>query len=578
MESSTMAASRNHVNALNRQRSGSGNHADGLHLRSPGPYAKTVNSMCSRNPILRYGEAKWIGSNPEYGALTMLEFHEDRVISRIDINGSEALKDYLDSVPRRHLQRRLFMLEGVARNFVQVFGSHFGMDPDFFARQKRTRMWEVSHTGGKTPSLPSLKNPKRSFMLKYLELRYFPLVPDESFYGEPKPLIPQVDYNYLEDVVGKRNINVSRKKRPVDPQKDMSGEFDNVGKVSRCASYWGKAYADGGWDAILLLDPPLNEIVKVDRDGHKIDGKPLQHAPFQGGYLDFIEYPEEGTPAASKFLKRKGPPRTSALEDMCFYWMNHGDLVPIGSDPSISTIFLKKIIASHWMHYAEYTTSSAHSSIYHMSRSEAFEKYTIATTEKWWTDLHDAHRVCMLACEDVVAILESLRIPLDQPVREFDPENYLDSSEDFVAIYKKLLWRKDQLELLITSATGLNAIAGNKEAAVKNEIDANRSHEEQIKSLGEAKKASILTFLALIFVPLAYTASLFSMADDWQPGRSKFPIYWAISLPLAALVAVIFYFMSIGSSNAPKEKSESKKLYNKRGIIDVERGQPNLGS
>lgn len=330
--------------------------------------------------------------------------------------------------------------------------------------------------------------------------------------------------------------------------------------------------------AILLLDPPLDVIVKVDRDGRKIDGKPLHHVPFQGGYLDFIEYPEEGTSAAARFLKKQGPPRTSILEDICFYWMNHGGLVSIGSDPSISTIFLQKIIASQWMHYAEYITSSAHSSIYHMSRTDALEKYTIATTEKWWTDLHDAHRMCMLACEDVAAILESLRIPLDRPVREFDPENYLDSSEDFIAIYKRLLWRKDHLELLISSATGLNAIAGNKDAAVKNADDAERSHQEQIKSLREAKKASILTFLALIFVPLAYTASLFSMADDWLPGRSKFPYYWAISLPLAGLMALIFYFISMGPGSAPKDSSEKRLIHNARGRMDVEKGQPNLGS
>lgn len=330
--------------------------------------------------------------------------------------------------------------------------------------------------------------------------------------------------------------------------------------------------------AILLLDPPLNEIVKVDRDGHRIDGKPLHHVPFQGGYLDFIEYPEEGTSAAAKFLKKQGPPRTSALEDICFYWMNHADLVPIGSDPSITTIFLKKIIASHWMHYAEYISNSAHSSIYHMSRTEAFEKYTIATTEKWWADLHDAHRVCMLACEDVAAILESLRIPLDQPAQEFDSTNYLTSSEDFIMIYKKLLWRKDQLELLISSATSLNAIAANKEAAIKNANDAKRSHEEQMKSLDEAKKASILTFLALIFVPLAYISSLFSMADDWMPGRSKFRYYWAISLPLAGLMALIFYVMSRGSSKPLKKDLEKRKTYGGTDRMDVEMGQPNLDS
>ncbi|KIM98728.1 hypothetical protein OIDMADRAFT_31495 [Oidiodendron maius Zn] len=548
-------------------------HIDGLHLRSAGPYAKTIASMCARNPILRYGESKWRNSDSDYGALTVLEFHERDPISRIDLKGSQMLKSYLLSTSQKHRQRRLFMLEGVARNFVQVLGCHFNMDPEFFARQKRTQLWEVAHKGGKTPSLPSLKNPKRSFMIRYLELRYFPLVPGENSHKSSESFMPQIDDFYLQDVVGKRNINVSRKRRPVNSQKDIQGEFDNVGKVSRCASYWGQAGEDGGWDAVLLLDPPLDEIVKTDRNGYAVESKPLQHVPFQGGYLDFIQYPE-GPSARAMFLKKHGPPRTSMLEDICFYWMNHADLVPIGSDPSISTIFLKKIVASHWMHYAEYTANSAHSSIYHMSRREAFEKYTINTTEKWWTDLHDTYRVCMLACEDVATILESLRIPIGQPKREFDLQNYLDSSEDFVMIYQKLLWRKDQLELLITSATGLNAIAGNKVAEVKNAEDAKRSHDEQAKSLEEAKKASILTFLALIFVPLAYTSSLFSMAGDWQPGGANFRYYWAISLPLAVVVAVTFYVISIGLRKSPGENSDSMRKENRTGRVDRERHLP----
>lgn len=62
-------------------------------------------------------------------------------------------------------------------------------------------------------------------------------------------------------------------------------------------------------------------------------------------------------------------------------------------------------------------------------------------------------------------------------------------------------------------------------AGVQNAKDTKRSHEEQEESLQETKKASILTFLALIFVSLAYTASLFSMAREWQPRGSKFQYY-----------------------------------------------------
>lgn len=113
----------------------------------------------------------------------------------------------------------------------------------------------------------------------------------------------------------------------------------------------------------------------------------------------------------------------------------------------------------------------------------------------------------------------------------------MDSSEDFVYIYKQLKWTASRFETLIQSATALNDIAGNKEAVAQNLRETERAHQASKISLQEARKSSVLTLLATVFVPLAVTAGIFSMADDWAPGGDKFRYYWVITLPIVFLIA-----------------------------------------
>lgn len=58
-----------------------------------------------------------------------------------------------------------------------------------------------------------------------------------------------------------------------------------------------------------------------------------------------------------------------------------------------------------------------------------------------------------------------------------------------------------------TSMTGLASIAGNRQA------------------LEESKRVKRLNLLALLFIPLAYTSSLFSMQDNYALNKQKFWVY-----------------------------------------------------
>lgn len=82
------------------------------------------------------------------------------------------------------------------------------------------------------------------------------------------------------------------------------------------------------------------------------------------------------------------------------------------------------------------------------------------------------------------------------------------------------------------SITGLTGIAGNRQA-----------FREQQLSLEAAVRTQNITTLGLLFVPLAYIATLFSMSGEYGPGGGKFWLYFLIAFPVTMLVMVAFVAM-----------------------------------
>ncbi|CAG7560615.1 unnamed protein product [Fusarium equiseti] len=59
------------------------------------------------------------------------------------------------------------------------------------------------------------------------------------------------------------------------------------------------------------------------------------------------------------------------------------------------------------------------------------------------------------------------------------------------------------------------------------------------RSILEAVNVRRLTYIALVFAPLAWVASLFSMEDAYLPGNDRFWVYFATALPLIAVVILL---------------------------------------
>jgi len=233
------------------------------------------------------------------------------------------------------------------------------------------------------------------------------------------------------------------------------------------------------------------------------------------------------------------------LDDLCFYLQKHSaELTTPGAD-SVA-IFAKKIVAAHYKQLSEYVRSLVSSAQFHMSRRDSIELdyFSMESVEAQWSDAQALERRMSEYCEDIEAIMLQCGIPLTEqpdvascavaPVPPATVPGYPtwdDCTADFQVLRLRLRDVRQRAELLNAAITGLASMSGNRQA------------------LREAKSTRALTLVGLVFIPLAYTASLFSMPEPYGPGQERFWIYFAVSIPFIFSVLSLYAVvdMSYGS-------------------------------
>jgi hypothetical protein len=180
------------------------------------------------------------------GRCCVLEFRtsaEGSRVHKVYLNSEADLQKYLekhsliDGDPHHDgCKHRLYILEDLAPEYVELLGKHLHVDPLVFASQANTwRFLNTSSVGQRT--LPSLNNPAKSFSVRYPELRSFPDVLD--------------DWRWT--------FAVNRRK--IDPWFPIGGGRvnmpDQVALVRRCASFWvdNPQPNSDGWNGIVSYIP-----------------------------------------------------------------------------------------------------------------------------------------------------------------------------------------------------------------------------------------------------------------------------------------------------------------------------------
>jgi hypothetical protein len=259
-------------------------------------------------------------------------------------------------------------------------------------------------------------------------------------------------------------------------------------------------------------------------DHDEIYNKPTEHSTsetaYQGGFRDFIIFRDWS-------YIPTGPGRISMFDDLCYYFSTHFDLLTENQESTIAAVFAKKIVASHYLQLIRFIHGIIGDLEWRCAGARNLNRGEVPFAEGIWADLIMWNTRCAWFATTMEENILNLGIKLS----ETDISNstdWISSDQDYQLILHRLLGLQRKMKVLIALNTSWAAL-----------IEARRS-------VREAKSTKTLTFLGLVFIPLAFTCAILSMNEQYLPSGMRFWVYFAICIPLVALLFFVVYVLHMG--------------------------------
>ncbi|KAF2642083.1 hypothetical protein P280DRAFT_517079 [Massarina eburnea CBS 473.64] len=290
----------------------------------------------------------------------------------------------------------------------------------------------------------------------------------------------------------------------------------SIGLAQHAVSVAKVQQSEDFWLALLLVDPPMNDTYYPSGTKNKTGpGIHLSLRPFRGTHEDFLDAPK----FSSDWTSIDGIPRGGMAAEVVQYWER--DMPPCfdAKNPTLESLayYPLKIVASEWVKYVAV--------MQHCMKTYEYQGDHLPDLDQFNTDLRELQswrRRSMVSQQKIRAIVRHLK------ARSLHSQNGMTSGfdtgfliEDFEIICTNLEDAGSRLENMLPVVTSLVQI-----------FDARQS-------FAETTNISRLTILALLFVPLNFVSSLFSMNDTNAPGGSGFWVYFAVAVPITFLVFLI---------------------------------------
>jgi hypothetical protein len=266
--------------------------------------------------------------------------------------------------------------------------------------------------------------------------------------------------------------------------------------------------------ALVLVDPPIsNEYIEND-EYRQIVKLQLRH--FLGAYEDFMEPPKfcaETKERTERPLYKEG-----MFDNLQGYWTRERPACFDREDPSIQSLayYALRIAAAEWVKYVAVMQKCLKHYEYNHDQLPAL------SLEKFDRDLRELQswrRRTMISQGKIKSVLRFLS-PKHCGVTKVDLDlEHLSGDFEYIEGNIDAIGRR--LESMLPVVMSFVQVT-----------DARRS-------FAETADISRLTVLALVFVPLTFVSSLFSMNTENLPGRGDFWVYFAVAIPLTALVVLI---------------------------------------
>ncbi len=257
------------------------------------------------------------------------------------------------------------------------------------------------------------------------------------------------------------------------------------------------------------MDPPLGNTHfhygHKDSEAHKVT---LDIRPFLGTYEDFIDPPK----FSDNWFHVIDKPRHSLLEDILEYWKRDVPTCFDVENPTIQALayYPLRIVAAEWVKYVEL--------MQHCIKLYQYKDTEVPTIDKINHDLRELQGWRLRSLNSQQKVCSVLRkLKAHRP----DDNAMAPVIEDYEVILDNMIGAGARLENMLPVVTSLVQI-----------IDARQS-------FAETANISRLTILALVFIPLSYVSSLFSMNPANLPGSDHFWVYFAVAVPVTLFVVVV---------------------------------------
>ncbi|KAI1466049.1 uncharacterized protein F4812DRAFT_461025 [Daldinia caldariorum] len=496
------------------------------------PYLRHIKSLSAAWPHLRY-LAQWmeVTTSPTKWQLIkdlpqqkLSKLRSDRAeqtnIATVDfISGQPApIIDYIKT-PESLVQSldrpavpgasRLYVVEDLSRDVIECLGSKLDIDPLFFREHINDYTWyNTRDPWVELPDLDIVSRDRPYFHLTYNQPRYFKT--PESF-------------NEAQRQAGRFNVL-----RRLDADDGHESPFDEksatVALVRSKASLWIRP-AKTGQQAIgvLLIDPSITE-------GH----------PLWGGYRPFKNSPTPGDQA-----RYDVPPKTTLFQDLLFWIQqtSQQDIDAVENNPRAMAFRILEIICAEWLTLSHYITARLGQIEWEIESPKWFEMQKQELQRESINfnmslkKLHTWRR--RLPIYSAMVADTRAKLFSDEARRGSDDDSSIGTShhhhhhhrrgggggcvvdeleKDFALAAAHIRDLLSRTERIAAVATAVAAIEESRRAL------------EQNRTLGR------LTYLAVIFAPLSFVSSFFSMSADVAELAGTIWVFFCVAVPVSLLV------------------------------------------
>ncbi|KAI1153360.1 hypothetical protein F4825DRAFT_461161 [Nemania diffusa] len=462
--------------------------------------------------------------------VAILDYYPTEVKQR-NFTSSQDLRDNSDSsIADKTLKFKLYVVEDLSRDVIDILGHKFGIEPDFFRAHIVDYAWYNVRDRWRNPPLLDIVSRHQNWMqLRYVTARYFDV--DEK--DNPK------DVAQSFRCAGKEaeSFNILRR---VDDDLSNKSFWDKqgaiVGLTRSRATFWLQPMStrQGAPVGILLLDPTVRKGVPLWRGRRTLWSMP---------------------PAEDQTDRTPPPVQDNFFEDFVF-WAQQKDLYPgcttnHAAETLVPLQVLLHLVCSEWLTMSDYIKTRLNQLDWEIVKPEFFRLgkrgvYNMLEKLHFWRRLVPLYREM---------VEETIR-HIDQYKSIAGPSSTSDSSgpdqwnwssaynPDFALI-------KSQLEEYQTRIDQLTAV-----------VTAVISIDNSRRSLQDNRNIGRLTWLATFFIPLSLVAGILSMQSEVSDISSgTFKVYFATSLPLVVIIAVAALTLSISRSKTRNAVAKIRRIF-----------------